>query len=147
MTTFSDNNPSYRVYQADAGTYQILNYDQYRINVTHANLDTQNPPDWFAAYNFLEEYNLPSVDPSVLVTWAETMQGNLTECATYIRNKYTNPTNNPVNSVSHDRCMDETCEIMYPMRDEQLDCSDSRKGAFLWIIELVSGPWLYLDYS
>ena len=37
VTTFSHVNPSYRVYTMDPVTFQLLDYDQYYLNLTEAN--------------------------------------------------------------------------------------------------------------
>ena len=147
MTTFSDNNPSYRVFQADPVSYEVLNYQQHRINLTDANLDTENPPDWFVAYDFLSEYNATSVAPEEVLRVMTEMQHDETSCTNYVRNKYTDPTNNPILSVDNYTCMQDTCDAIYTTREEQLNCSGAGKGAFLWIIELVAGRWTWADYD
>jgi len=70
LTTFGDQNPSYRIYSADPETYEILDYDQYRMDLSSANLDTTTEPSWTKAYSFLEEYSLESPAPGELLSWA-----------------------------------------------------------------------------
>jgi hypothetical protein len=39
MTTFVDLNPSFRVYEVDDQSFQILDFVQYRLDMAKANLD------------------------------------------------------------------------------------------------------------
>lgn len=59
-TTFSYQNPSFRVFDFDANN-NIKDYTQYRLNLDKANADGINATlDWHVAYTFLNEYGLKS---------------------------------------------------------------------------------------
>ena len=56
MTPNSNRNPSFRVYEIDFDTKLPINYYQYRLNLTKANLDPTQPLQWEIAYDFLGTY-------------------------------------------------------------------------------------------
>jgi len=46
--------PSFRIFEVDADTNQIVNYQQYRLNLTKWNSNTTGPISWDLAYTLLE---------------------------------------------------------------------------------------------
>jgi len=84
LTTFSHVNPSYRVYTMDPFTFQLLDYDQYYLDLTEANSkkstctttthsvfsNIESPhviPNWKMSYRAREEYSLDDLTPD---SWA-----------------------------------------------------------------------------
>ncbi|CAD8048987.1 unnamed protein product [Paramecium primaurelia] len=60
-TTFSYQNPSFRVFQFNGKNNSVKDYVQYRLDLAKANKDGQNAIlNWEVAYNFLEYYGLES---------------------------------------------------------------------------------------
>jgi sphingomyelin phosphodiesterase len=51
LTTYSTKNPSFRVFEADLDTKHLLNYHQYRLNVTKANLTPDVRPKFELSYD------------------------------------------------------------------------------------------------
>ncbi|GJQ65201.1 hypothetical protein Trydic_g7339 [Trypoxylus dichotomus] len=64
LTTFSDKNPNYKVYDIDGGTYEVLDYDVWVYNITDANLKPNEAPDWYKLYSFKEAYGLSGATPA-----------------------------------------------------------------------------------
>jgi sphingomyelin phosphodiesterase len=54
LTSYSWKNPSFRVYEVDSKTSIIKDYYQYRLNLTEANLNPYDKPDWKVAYTAKE---------------------------------------------------------------------------------------------
>ncbi|XP_065912440.1 sphingomyelin phosphodiesterase A-like isoform X2 [Dysidea avara] len=67
VTTFSHVNPSYRVYTMDPVTFQLLDYDQYYLDLTEANKSPHVIPTWKKSYSAREEYGLDDLTPN---SWA-----------------------------------------------------------------------------
>lgn len=55
-------NPSFRVYNYDRTTFEILDYTQYYFNVTEANLN--DGAEWKKSYSLLEEYGMNGTTPA-----------------------------------------------------------------------------------
>ncbi len=47
-------NPSFRFYEFDSETNQLVNYYQYRLDLEKWNSNTEGPIEWDLVYNFLE---------------------------------------------------------------------------------------------
>ncbi|WKX89130.1 hypothetical protein Q1695_008631 [Nippostrongylus brasiliensis] len=97
ITTFSYNNPSYRIYTIDGGysgaTYTVLDADTYYGNVTEANLNNK-PPVWRLEYSTKEFYNMTDLSPQ---SWANLSDRLWTDKALFrkfIKNYYRNDHNN-----------------------------------------------------
>jgi len=74
MTTNILLNPSYRVYEFDRESYLMLNYNQYRFNVSESN--KLDKPIWKLAYRFTEYYDLPGILPEHLYELAKRILNN-----------------------------------------------------------------------
>ncbi len=58
---YTDMQPSFRVYEADAETFTLLDYTQYRLYIEIAN--KQSFPEWQVAYRFKSYYNAKDMTP------------------------------------------------------------------------------------
>lgn len=54
LTSYPWKNPSFRVYEVDSKTNIIKDYQQYRLNLTEANMNPEIKPDWKVAYTAKE---------------------------------------------------------------------------------------------
>jgi sphingomyelin phosphodiesterase len=62
MTTYTQQNPSFRIFEVDEETKFPLNYYQYRLNLSVVNSNKTNETlIWDIAYDILTEYNLPDL--------------------------------------------------------------------------------------
>jgi len=102
VTTYSGAFPSFRVYYYNRTTYEVLDYDQYRFNLTEANLNDN--PVWFKAYSFVEEYNLNGTTPGDMQNFIAQMQQDPTVFDKFYNNYYA--------GFPQGSC-DSTCEKTY----------------------------------
>jgi len=57
ITTFQNQNPSFRVYELDSETFSINNFYQYRMNLDEVNKkSTIENSDWKVSYDFNSIY-------------------------------------------------------------------------------------------
>lgn len=59
LTTFDNKLPSYRIYTVDDETKQILDYEQFRFNLTRSN--QEGKPYWYSAYNASQFYGVKNM--------------------------------------------------------------------------------------
>jgi sphingomyelin phosphodiesterase len=51
LTTYSFQNPSFRIYELDSNNIILKDYHQYRLDLVEANLHPDNEPEWKIAYS------------------------------------------------------------------------------------------------
>ena len=65
VNPFQGNNPSFRVMKVHPETYDVLDYDQYRVDLSEQrllnNVDISATPSWNLAYSARQEYGLHSL--------------------------------------------------------------------------------------
>eukprot|EP00698_Gefionella_okellyi_P022364 TRINITY_DN7403_c0_g1_i1.p1 TRINITY_DN7403_c0_g1~~TRINITY_DN7403_c0_g1_i1.p1 ORF type:complete len:572 (-),score=106.93 TRINITY_DN7403_c0_g1_i1:145-1860(-) len=61
VTTFSNINPSYRIYEVDPATYTVLDYEQWHMNLTRAN--AEGTPTWELFYRASQLFSLQDLSP------------------------------------------------------------------------------------
>jgi len=54
INSYTELQPSFRIFEIDSETNQIVDFKQYRLNLTKANENTEGPLEWDLAYSFLE---------------------------------------------------------------------------------------------
>ena len=69
MTSNYNCFPSYRVYDMDRDTYALIDYEQYRLNLTIVNAN--NDPKWHVAYRFKDYYNVSRMDERAFMQIAQ----------------------------------------------------------------------------
>lgn len=62
MTTYGNVFPSFRLFELNNETHEIMNMYTYRLNLTEANIT--NVPEYSMAYDALREYNMTDMTPS-----------------------------------------------------------------------------------
>jgi sphingomyelin phosphodiesterase len=86
-TTYTQINPSFRIYDYDRASTTVLDYHQYHADISLAN--KQGEPKWELFYSALSEYNLSSLAP---VQWQALTQRLKTDDALFqkfYKNMYT----------------------------------------------------------
>ncbi len=78
LTSNNYLSPSYRIYKMDPGNYALLDYEQYRFNLTKANRDDQ--PEWQLSYTFKQYYGLQGMTDRDFASLARRIK---TDDATY----------------------------------------------------------------
>ena len=56
LSTFHGKQPSFRQFIIDSNTKNIINYEQYRLNITDANLN--KIPNWYINYYATDKFNV-----------------------------------------------------------------------------------------
>ena len=59
LTTYEYKLPSYRIYTVDDSTKRVLDYEQFRFNLTKSN--EEKKPYWFSAYNASKFYGVDNL--------------------------------------------------------------------------------------
>jgi len=72
VTTYQQHNPHFRVYSYNRTTNEIIDYVQFRFNISLSNQLLQ--PIWYPAYSMKEAYNMSSLSPSAYEAMVKKMQ-------------------------------------------------------------------------
>ncbi|KAH8310080.1 hypothetical protein KR067_001763 [Drosophila pandora] len=56
LTTRSNKNPNYRIYDVNPESFVVTNHHTWLFNLTKANLNPDDQPEWFKEYQFIEEF-------------------------------------------------------------------------------------------
>jgi len=86
LTTYTSLYPSFRIFEVDADTNQVVDYQQYRLNLTKWNENTNGDIEWDLAYTFLEEYNLTNTSFASFDSLAERIKSDEATSETYAFN-------------------------------------------------------------
>ena len=90
LTTFSNLNPSFRVFTVDQDTNEIIDYTQYRLNLTKYNqIGPSATLQWDVAYTFKAQYNMPDLSAGSMQALYNTFKRDYTQMGIYIANFYT----------------------------------------------------------
>jgi len=84
VTTFTNINPSFRIFAYDTSTYDLLDIYQYHTNLTQANLD--NSPTWTLTYQASQLYKMPDLSAASFQTLWSNMVNNQTLLQIYYDN-------------------------------------------------------------
>ncbi|XP_049533199.1 sphingomyelin phosphodiesterase-like [Anopheles darlingi] len=63
-TAHTNVNPNYVVYYVNPETYEVTDFESYAYNLTAANLEPNQRPEWFRMYSFQEEFGLSDLSPA-----------------------------------------------------------------------------------
>lgn len=141
MTPNWDRNPSFRLYTVDADTGIPVNYEQYRLNLTAANLNNNKTLYWDIAYDFQSTYNLPDLSLASYDTLREEIYTNQTVHETFIWNygAGTSRTSGPNQAGVY-------CGVLSTI-DKQIECykeinvTVSPDKGYEYLAKLT-GPWM-----
>jgi hypothetical protein len=86
VTTYSNKNPSFRVYKVNKGTNLLMDWTEYRLNMPYYNAHPDLVPEWDIAYTFLNEYNLTDMYPETIADWVENGLGKNETMAVAFKN-------------------------------------------------------------
>jgi sphingomyelin phosphodiesterase len=92
VTTYLNVNPSFRIYSMDPNTFHLIDYEQYYLNVTNANiLAKQNRTEdikFKLEYTARQEYDLADLSPNSWWDLTERLSKNSSLLLQYLNNKY-----------------------------------------------------------
>ena len=61
VTTYSNWMPSYRVYDANTSNNELVDYTQYYLNLTKANMNPDQSPTWEVQYTATKEFAIKNL--------------------------------------------------------------------------------------
>ncbi|XP_034941151.1 sphingomyelin phosphodiesterase-like [Chelonus insularis] len=122
ITPYSNLNPNYKVYVADANTYAIEEIDMWIYNLTDANLTPQKRPNWYKLYSFKEEYGLNDLSFESLHQLIVGMAKGSSALETYHKNFFKHAA--PELDKGCDKlCLDAyVCRIVSSSSNEKKEC-------------------------
>ena len=90
VTTFAHQNPSFRVYSMNSTTFEIIDYEQYFLNLTKANsLAKQGKtPQFELNYSARKLYRMKDLSPDSWLDLANRFKTNSTLLLQYVDNMY-----------------------------------------------------------
>ena len=127
-------NPSFRQYIIDSNTKQVIDYEQYRLNLTEANLKGQAV--WYLSYTATELFNVSDL------TEREQMCSINTE-GEYIKKRYSD---NASENQMHDKkeILKAECTITTDSYYDYFECTEQSMFTTAYFYKLlndISGEW------
>jgi sphingomyelin phosphodiesterase len=145
ITTYTNKNPSFRIYEADTDTKLVTDYTQYRLNLTKANENPESLPLYDIAYTFKSQYNVTNLNPSTLYRLALQMGNNERLALTYINNRNTGV--DPSNSCDAQCLSSLLCDLTYGVGDQIDLCQGTEPTGFdADLNDLLFPPWTYKEW-
>ena len=142
ITTYTDKNPSFRIYQADTDTKLVVDYSQYRLNLPKANLSPVSTPIFDLAYTFKAQYGIQNMLPSTLYNLALQISNNQTLALIYINNHQTGV--DPQSSCDSSCLHGWLCDITYGVGDQIDNCSGPEPDNWQSKLnDILFPPWVY----
>lgn len=116
------NNPSIRLYEYNQLNGDIINYQQYFLNLTSANSIKQ--AKWTLEYDALKDYSLKNLSPRSWSGLAESFKSNGQKLNKYLQ--YNSVSQN-LNLTCDDSCvLNHVCAITELEKDAYTDCIENR---------------------
>lgn len=146
VTTYTGVNPSYRLFEVDSESLQVTNYHQYRLNLTHANLNSNSEPEFELVYDFLTEYGLSDMHPDTILDWLNVIKDDEQQVLKVLRNEETHGPDSP-------RGCDEGCRKSFycyfsnALGEDQDKCSGSTPSTQDQLMAMLFGKWTYKVYN
>ncbi|XP_055851893.1 sphingomyelin phosphodiesterase isoform X2 [Episyrphus balteatus] len=66
LTTYTNKNPNYKIYQVEPTTYQVVEQEAWYFNLTEANLKPDESPKWKLEYKMTQEFSMKDLSPASL---------------------------------------------------------------------------------
>ena len=118
LTTFSYLNPSFRVIEVDADTNEVVDYTQYRLNITKWNdIGPTAQPRWEPIYKFRQEFGVQDATVTSMQMIYDKFRHDYHSMSRYVWNYYTG--NRPLEQqVSATEAVRTLCEMYSNSRDQ-----------------------------
>jgi sphingomyelin phosphodiesterase len=84
LTTYTNINPSFRVFELDPNTFTFLDFEQYRANLDET--IQNNGASWDVAYRATDAYGVPDLTPQSMQSLVDRFINNNTLFAMYVDN-------------------------------------------------------------
>lgn len=120
LTTYSNYEPSFRVFKVDSDTNQLIDYDQYRLDLEKWNkvTDPNVHAQWDKVYSFKNKFNVSAIDrPGMQELYDRLMSGDDETMKDYIsvRPPYKRP-----DSVDEKTKQSNQCDLKDNTRDVKI---------------------------
>jgi hypothetical protein len=131
------------MFQADEETKALIDFTQYRLNLTNANLNPSQEPVWDAVYSFKEFYGTSDISASSVYEIALLMGDNEQQSLRYLSNFYTAGNDTP-NKCDHKCQHFNTCRMTYANMEDILKCQGPTvNGLFFEVNDWLYANWTY----
>lgn len=141
VTTYTDKNPSFRLYTGDTDTKQVVDYHQYRLNLPNANQNPTVSPVYDLAYTFKQEYGVSDMLPTTMYGLVLEIANNENLALTYLTNHETGV--NPPTSCNTGCMHSLMCELSYGVGDQTDKCEGPAPTWKDALFDLQFPPWTY----
>lgn len=89
VTSYSQTNPAYRIYEIDAHSFHVVTHRTYFFNLTESNGNQENQrPKWRLEYDAGEVYNITAITHQTLDQVLKGLQGSDDRFQEYFRRFY-----------------------------------------------------------
>jgi len=140
VTTYTNKNPSFRVFEADTSSFVLKNIHQYRLNIPQANKQTN--PKYELAYSFLEYYNLQDLSPETIANWVEEMKHSEEKIMKWYQNYQTGGPDTP--KGCDEACRNQTtCMLGNGLASAVAECKGAKASLLNTFLEALFGKWTY----
>ena len=90
MTTWTNLHPSYRIYEVDTDTNEIVDYTQYRLDLDKYNtIGEKATLEWDKVYSFKDLYKVPDLGTTSMQSFKDTFWKDWTTMGPYMYNFHT----------------------------------------------------------
>ena len=135
LTTYSEYQPSFRLYLIDKKELYVQDYIQYRMNLIESN--EKKEPIWFIPYNASSFFNVTSLnDVKTLAKYNITPE--------YIQHKYTDVPGSEDRGKDEKTRYNEQCVYDHDNMEDVADCKGTSKFSkdyFYYILNKLSFSW------
>lgn len=87
ITSYSQTNPAYRMYETDSDTFRITDYETYFFNLTETN-ERSLLPTWKLEYRARDEYKFDEYTPQTFQSLLKRLENDTEAFAQYYRRYY-----------------------------------------------------------
>ncbi|XP_011303541.1 sphingomyelin phosphodiesterase [Fopius arisanus] len=122
ITPYANLNPNYKVYQANANTYEVEEVETWLYNLTEANLTPSQRPRWQKTYSFREEYGLDNLSNETLHDLILDMTRGRTSLDSYHKNFYKHAEPELAKECDWECLQDHVCTIVTSSSDDKSQC-------------------------
>ncbi|XP_036675565.3 sphingomyelin phosphodiesterase 1 [Drosophila suzukii] len=123
LTSYSNKNPNYRLYELSPGNWQVLDHQTFTFNLTEANLSPSEQPKWYLEYQFAKEYT-EDTSPAGIDRLLQEMAEKPALLRKFWRNKFTN-SDPKLAEGCDDTCLSQTiCRIATSNYQERTRCKE-----------------------
>lgn len=129
FTTYSRKLPSYRIYTIDKETMQVIDYEQFRFNLTKSN--NEKKPYWETAYKASEFFKVNNLLDYNKIINCENMEG-------YILNRYSGSKVGESKKDKPESIKEARCAMTTNNFDEYFKCLNPEIGLNLGFVSVIT---------